>query len=172
MNILILNLQFNISGQADEYIMKAIALEQVSRFLEWPKNSIIDDDSLPFVIGVLGINPFGKLLEETYEKHKIKNKDVKIVYYDKIEELNQCHILFISNSKKSDIQKVIDHINEKPILTVGDTKGYAESGVLINFYLADNNIRFEINEKRMSDVGFSVSYMLLKVAKIINPIAG
>lgn len=169
--ILILHLQFNISGQADEYIMKAVAFEQVSRFLEWPENTIIDD-SKPFIIGVLGDNPFGESLEETYAKHKIKNKDVNILYFNEIEEVNKCHILFISNSKKGDIKKVVDYVNEKPILTVGDTKGYAESGVLVNFYLLDNKIRFEINEKKMADVGFSVSYMLLKVAKIINPITG
>jgi len=158
-----------LTAQISEYRVKAVFLERFTRFIEWPEESEIKDTIKPFVISVIGKNPFGNLLEETYSSQKILNKNVEIRYISKIEQIEETNILFISKSKEKKLSDILEHTKDKPILTVGDTKGFAKQGVLINFYLFSGNIRFEINEEAVRRSGLSMSYHLLQIAKIVHP---
>jgi len=82
---------------------------------------------------------------------------------------DQKDLLFISKSKEKELSKIHSLTKDKPILTISDANGFAEHGVHINLYLAENKIRFEINETAVRESNFSVSYRLLKEAKIVKP---
>lgn len=155
-------------AQTGEYTIKAVAMEQLSRFIEWPSDVWANDASEPFVLAVIGENPFGTTLEDIYSNYKIKNRTVKVIFIKDIEELGSCNILFVSQSEKRNLQEIIDHLKGSSILTIGDTEGYAQSGILANFYIENNKIRFEINETEMKDAGLNVSFLLIKIAKIVN----
>ncbi|MCP4111057.1 MAG: YfiR family protein [Desulfobacteraceae bacterium] len=58
--------------QLSDEVLKAAWLERFSRFVEWPEESGINDVSKPFVITVIGKNPFGKVLNQLYSTRKIK----------------------------------------------------------------------------------------------------
>ena len=126
--------------------------------------------TLLMVLGVIGDSPFGTILEDIYSHQKIKNRRVEIRYLSSIEEIEGCHLLFLSESKKKELPKILSFTGEKPILTIGDTKGFADKGVLINFFHSEDKIRFEINVLAVRDSGLSMSYLLLRLAKIVNPI--
>lgn len=152
-----------------EYTVKAVFLEQFTRFIEWPDTSGMYDTSKPFILGVLGENPFGATLEEIYSTRKIKDKNVKISYFSGIDEVEGCHLLFISKSMEKELSHILSYTKKKPVLTVSDTEGFAEKGVLINLFLEGNSVRFEINEAVVRESGLFISYLLLKHAKIIAP---
>jgi len=158
--------------QEAEYQIKAVFLEQFTRFIEWPDSSGESNITTPFVIKVLGKNPFGNILEQTYAKKKINNKTVEIQYISNPAEITDCHILFISSSLKSVLPEILCYTLNKPILTVGDTEGFAQQDVIINFYLSDNKVKFEINQKAAQDSGLTISYILFNIAKIVKPIRG
>lgn len=159
---------FNLAAQPAEYNIKAVFLERFTRFIDWPENTEINDPDKPFIIGVIGDNPFGSILEEVYANQKIKNKKVEIIYINDINRISGCQMLFISGSKENELNNILSYTRNKPIITVGDTRNFAESGVLINFFLEKNHIRFEINESAVKKTGLIMSYHLLKAAKIIN----
>jgi hypothetical protein len=158
--------------EASEYVAKAAFLERFTRFTEWPPKSQMSDTSKPFVISVIGEDPFGSVLRDICAEQKIKHKPVKVRNINEIEEINGTNLLFISSSEKERIEKVIDYTQEKPILTVGDTQGFGEKGVHINFYLEGDSLRFTINQTAVKNSGLSISYLLLEVAKVINPVGG
>ncbi|MCK5509646.1 MAG: YfiR family protein [Desulfobacterales bacterium] len=153
----------------DEYTVKAVFLERVTRFIEWPPDKKVDDISKPFVIAVIGKNPFGSKLDNIYSKRKIRDKKVKVIYISKINQIADSHILFIPVSEKKRLQSIISYSKEKHVLTIGDSNGFAEKGVLFNFYTASNQIKFEINEKAVRGSGLSINYLLLNVARIVDP---
>ena len=153
----------------DEYTMKAIAFEKLALFITWPANSLKNNHSQEFVIAVLGQNPFGDVLENIYKNKKIKDKKVKIVYVKKLQQLPECQILFISKTDSEKLQKILDYLKGKPILTISDTEGFAQAGCFINYYLNEDKLRFEINQKALQNAGFTIDYRLLRVSKIINP---
>jgi len=156
------------AGQLSEYEMKAIFLERFTRFIEWPEEGRPDSTSETFILGVIGKNPFGSILDEIYSDQKIKNKAVEIRYISNMEEITGCHLLFIARSKKQKLQGILSFINEKPILTVSDTKGFAQKGVHINLYRKKDGTGFEINLSAALRTGFKISHLLLNIAKIVK----
>ncbi len=172
--ICIIALMICLSGkalsQSEEYMMKAVAFEKLSMFITWPARSSENNASREFIIAVLGQNPFGNILEEVYKNGKINGKKVKINYISSIQKLTDCNILFIPKIKISELQKVLDRLNGQPVLTVTDTEGFAQAGSFVNFYISENKLRFEINQKGMHDAGFSIDYRLLRVSKVLNPV--
>lgn len=156
-------------SQPREYLLKAVFLEKFTRFVEWPVYSNIQDTSQSFVIGILGENPFDVNLSALFENQRIKNKPVEIRYLNSIDSLDTCHLIFISKSEKDNLKNIIKAIGKKPILTVSDSDHFSGQGVIINLFVNNNKIRFEIDEKAIQRAGFRVSYLLLKEAKIVNP---
>ncbi len=155
-------------AQQSEYTIKAVFLEHFTRFIEWPGSFGVADTSQPFYVAVIGENPFGSILDQIYSEQKIKNRSVEILYLSNPDEITDCHILFISSSNKEILPEVLSYTRHKPILTVGDTEGFAENGVLINFYLSGNRIKFEINEEAVHESGLIMSYRLLSLARIVK----
>lgn len=159
-----------LPGQEKEYTVKAVFLEKFTRFVNWPEASGMADTSKPFVIAIIGENPFDPPLEQLYARQKIRGKKVEIRHLAGLNAISDCHLLFIATSMKTRLPGILDATRNKPILTVGDTEGFAEPGVLINFYFADDKIRFEINESAVQASPLSMSYLLIQVAKIVNPV--
>jgi hypothetical protein len=104
------------------------------------------------------------------EKIKIKGKTVEIRYISKPEEIGNCHILFISKSIDKELEEILAVTRGKPILTIGETKGFAEKGVLFNLYIRRDEIRFEINALAMRESRLIPASQLLSVAKIVGPL--
>lgn len=159
-----------IFSQQTEVIMKAVAFEKISMFIEWPMDASGNIVSSDFVINVLGQNIFGTTLEELYKDKKIKNKKVTVNYLTANQNPGKCDILFISKMKISELKNVLSYIKGMPVLIISDTEGFAEAGCFINMYEFENKLRFEINQKAMQDAGFKIDYRLLRVSKVLNPV--
>lgn len=157
-------------SQASIYVLKAVYLEKFSRFITWPKESLIDNPDEPFIIAVIGETPLTENLIQIYAIQKIKNKRVIIKNIHNLNEIQGSHILFIAESEKKNIDQIIAITKQQPILTIGETKGFAEKGVLINFFEKDNKLRFEINETAVLKSPLQMSFYLLNSAKIVEPV--
>lgn len=169
--LMVIGLHVPCFGQEQEYqTLKAVWLERFTRFIEWPDSSDVSDPSAPFIVAVIGENPFGPILGRAYAEQKIKNKKVEILYISTPDEIADCHLLFISSSGKNNLPEILSRTRNKPILTVGDTEGFAQKKVLINFYLSGKKVKFEINEKAVDESGLVMSYMLLGLARIVDPV--
>ncbi len=158
----------HLSAQKSEYAIKAAFLERFSRFVEWPEGSVVNDSSKPFIIAVIGENPFGSLLNKINMKRNGKQKRIIIRYFSTIDDFKNCHLLFISGSMESALSLILSAINNKPILTISDTPEFAHKGVHINMYRDYQKIRFEINEKAVRKSGLHMSHLLLRMSKIIK----
>jgi hypothetical protein len=157
-------------SQQTEVMMKAVAFEKISLFIDWPVISAGDSVSSNFVITVLGQNIFGTTLEELYRDKRIKNKKVTVNYLTAIQDIGKCDLLFISKMKIGEIKKILAFVKGKPVLIVSDSEGFADAGCFVNMYEFENKLRFEINQKAMQDAGFKIDYRLLRVSKVLNPV--
>jgi hypothetical protein len=164
-------LSFSIDAQITEYEMKAVFLKNFPLYVEYPKECCISDTSKPFIIGVIGENPFGRVLKDYFATRKIRDKNVEIRNIPGLnDEISSCHLLFISASGKKHLHQILSATRKKPILTIGDTRGFAEQGVLINFYMDSGRVRFEINHKAVKESGLHINFRLLNLAKIVEPV--
>lgn len=160
--------------QPMEYLLKAGFLEKFANFTDWPPQSSLgksaqqDKDGF-FIISVIGKSPFQGALEELYITEKIKHRPVSIRYISRIEEIKDSHILFISESEKDNLDKILAATKCKPILVVSDTRTFGEKGCHINFYITPKGtLHFEINLKKVKASGLHMQLVLLEVAKIID----
>ncbi len=157
------------SAGPPEYRVKAAFLVKFTKFVEWPGEKEAASGNNPFIIGIIGRNPFEHHLEEIVSGHQIKGRNVEIRQIDDLENIAECHVLFVSRVLNVKVKEILSVTHGRPILTVGDIKGFAEKGGLINFYIEQEKVRFEINETEAHYSGLSISYLLLKSAVIVNP---
>jgi hypothetical protein len=62
---------------------------------------------------------------------------------------------------------VLHSLKGMPILTIGETPGFAKRGCIINLIVEDNKVRFEVNLDAAKQADLTVSSRLLALAKII-----
>ncbi len=158
------------SPEVTEYAMKAAQIYILAAyFVEWPTDAFESEDS-PFIFTVLGDNPFGSILEDTFQNKTIKNRKILIQTNDQLNDLERCHILFISKSEREILDDILEKIQNWPMLTVSDTTGFAKQGVIINFFMVNNKIRFKINidATRRANLKISSQVLELKLVEIIH----
>ena len=78
-----------------EYDIKAAFLYHLANFVEWPAESFPAAET-PFVIGVLGQDPFGKALDEIVQNEVVKDRKLVVQRFRQLDEIKVCHVLFIS----------------------------------------------------------------------------
>ncbi len=153
-------------GPADDivYVLEAQFLKQFTRFIEWPAESTVADTSVPFTICVIGKSNIQGPLEEVAATTQLKGKKAKVSRITELAEIDQCQVLFIAQSEKKRLKEILAQAEGKPILTVGDTSGFAKDGVMINFKPEDVNVRFEINAGAASANDLRLAEKLLSLA--------
>lgn len=150
-----------------EYQIKAVFLYNFVQFVEWPASVFPEPDS-PFVIGVLGDNPFGNALHEVVSGEKVGARSIEIRHYERIVDMDTCHILFISPSEVGNLSSILVALDKRPILTVGDTSEFARQGGMIRFIKEQNRIRLRVNMQATTDASLIVSSKLLRAADIVK----
>jgi len=157
---------------SSEYLIKAGFIYNFAKFVEWPSAAFAQPDS-PIVIGVLGTDPFGTVLDRLVQDKKIGQRGFVVRRYKwgkdlkDLKDLRDCKILFVSASEKAHADEIIQLVKWLPILTVGETPGFAERGGVIRFTVEDNRVRFEVNVDAAHQADLNISSRLLTLAKII-----
>lgn len=150
-------------AQPSEYQIKAAFLFNFAKFVEWPPQAFANQDS-PMVIGVLGENVFGDSLERAVRNKAINNHSLQFRVYHSLDEITNCHVLFISSSEEARYGKILDALNGLNVLTVSESDHFIDSGGMINFVLEDKRIRFQINNQAAQKAGLKISSKLLSLA--------
>ncbi|MGH9856831.1 MAG: YfiR family protein [Acidobacteriota bacterium] len=151
-----------------EYQIKAVFLYNFALFVEWPPGTF-SDPRAPIVIGILGRDPFGSYLKEAIEGETINDHSLVIARYRTVEEIKQCHILFISDSESEQLETILLALQGRPILTVGEVQGFAQRGGMIRFTNEKNKVRFRINIQSTTAAKLTISSKLLRHADIVSP---
>ncbi len=149
-----------------EYQLKAAFIYNFAKFIEWPLSSFQDEGS-PFIVGVLGKDPFGEALAVIQGK-KVGKRDIGVKHFDRLDSLGKCHILYISASEKDRLQKIFKMTEKWKVLTISDFSGFCQAGGNINFFIEEKRVRFEINLDSAQRNGLKISSQLLKLSKIVR----
>jgi hypothetical protein len=138
--------------------------------VEWPGAVFSQPDS-PIVIGILGTDPFGTIIDKTVQDKRVGARGFavkRLKWGADLKELKECKILFVGSSEKTHLDELVQMVKGLPILTVGETPGFAEHGGVIRFVLEDNRVRFEVNVDAARQADLTISSRLLTLARIIQ----
>jgi len=151
--------------QAPEYQVKAAFLYNFAKFVEWPAELLANDPS--FVIGLLGEDPFGPLLDEAVAGKTVRDKRIVVKRFSRLEDAAGAHILFISDSEAGNVSRIVKGLSRTPVLTVSDIERFAERGGMVQLETEQNRVRFAINVAAVERAGLKPSSQLLKLARIV-----
>ncbi|HON18294.1 MAG TPA: YfiR family protein [Salinivirgaceae bacterium] len=155
------------SQQFTEYEVKAGYLYNFARFVTWPV-SVFADATTPIVIGIYGNPRSGEIIKATIRNNTIDGRPFVIKYYNKPNQIQQCHILFVTEITRSQVIELIKEIKGKPILTVGDNiPEFCQLGGIVNFTQQYSTKRFEINHQVAIKSDLIISSKLLTLAQIV-----
>jgi hypothetical protein len=153
---------------ATRSLVEAGFITKFPLFVTWPDPSW-KNPGASFVVGVLGDTPVFVHLRQMADHTTVDGSPLLIRQVHTLDEIGGCQLLYIASSEAERLDEILEYCRDKPILTVGSSEGFARRGVHINFYLADDFVRFEINQKSCEGAGLSLSFRLRDVARIVEP---
>jgi hypothetical protein len=159
-----------VSGVSDpyrrEYQIKGVLLYHFLEYVTWPAPSPGDREA-PFVIGILGDDPFGRTLDVVTREERVGGRRIEIERYSSAEGARSCHILFVARSERERWPEIAAILAGRAILTVADFEGFAESQGMVEFFTSEDRIRMKINLTTVRAHGLTMSARLLRVADVI-----
>jgi hypothetical protein len=153
--------------EAVEYAVKAAFLVNFTKFVEWPAGSF-PDAKAPFVMGILGKDPFGKIIDAAVVGKKTGAREITLRRLEGTRGIEACHILFIASSEAGRREEIRRACAGKPILTVAEFPDFAETEGTVEFVKQDNKVRLEINIDNAREARLKVSANLLRIARTIE----
>jgi hypothetical protein len=149
-----------------EYQVKAAFLYSFAKFVQWPADAFTSAGD-PFVVGVLGDDPFGRILDDTLAGKSVLDRPIRVRRFGAAEEALQAHIVFVGTSDGPERQRILKALRGRAVLSTGDDEGFAQSGGIVGFTTRDKRVRFEINLERADEARLKISSQLLKLATIV-----
>lgn len=147
-----------------EYEIKAAFLFNFAKFIEWPGRSFAQGDS-PIIITVVGEDPFGRDLNRVVEGKNVNGRQIVVRKCRTIEELGSSHIVFISRHSSGELPRLLRSPGRESVLTVSDADNFTASGGMIQLWLDQGKVRFDINLEVAERESLKVSSKLVKLAK-------
>ena len=152
---------------APEYEIKAAFLYNFAAFVEWPPTAFADKDS-PFVVGVIGDDPFGPALEKTFRGKSVAGRPITVKRSRNVKELGACHLAFLPGGSPERSAKALESLKGTSTLTVGEHAGFAAMGGCLNFFVDGKKVRFEYNPAAAKRAQLQVSSKLLRLARVVE----
>ncbi|MGE4182052.1 MAG: YfiR family protein [Limisphaerales bacterium] len=148
---------------ADEF--RAAFLSKIPGFVTWPESALgPSDESLTVVL--LGDVSFGPLLEGLLKGVRVEDRPVKVVSVESIETLDdlpKCQILFVSESRTSDLPRILD-ARRSGLLTIGEEGGFTRKGGVMNLSATERKLTVNVRNARAAGLG--IQSRLLRIAEV------
>ncbi len=172
--LLVLCLWSAVAGEAlaqpaaREYDVKAALLFNFSQFVEWPE-AAMPGAREPFVIGILGTDPFGSALDDLVANERVQGHAIEIRRYRSVEEVSS-QILFVGYAERRRLGATFEVLNGKPILTVIEYRGtsFEADGGMIALVTDGGNIRLLVNLNAVRAAGLVISAKVLQLADVVG----
>lgn len=165
----------------DENTMQIVFFERIVRLMELPNEKNRNE----FKILVINDETFANKIKDIYKSQKIKDKKV-IVEYMSIQnekgieksvekyiekEISTSNIVYLPKefikeySEKNDINKLLNYAITHKTLTFSYKSNLLENGLMINYILKNNKIKYEVNQSAIIKAEHKPSYILLNYAE-------
>jgi len=156
-----------VSGQVDEYQVKAAFLYNFAKFVKWPERtfSTLHD---PITICLIGDTVLRRVLEDTIAGKEIDGRRLVVKTISDMQQVNVCQILFVSGAEQPHVLAILAGCKTRSVLTVGETESFAAQGGVINFRVEDGKVRFEINIGAADEQRLQISSKLLSLARLVK----
>lgn len=152
----------HVSAQESPYRVEAAFLRNFARYVSWPDTAFVADYS-PWQVCILGPDPFGEVLEATFQGRTEQGRPFQVFRADGPEGLPRCQIVFIAHKDSARRRAALDKLKDTPVLTVGDAPDFLREGGIIRFQVGDR-VRMDINLDQARAASLTIQTRMIEVA--------
>jgi hypothetical protein len=149
---------------AEEYQVKGAFLLNFTKFVDWPPQ-VFQGPGDPIAICILGENPFGPLLDRAARETVVANRTVSVRQVSDGQQASQCQIVFVGASERKRWRALLEALQGRSVLSVGESEGFLANGGVVNFKLEGDRVRIEISTAAADRAGLHISAKLLNLAQ-------
>jgi len=146
--------------------VKAAFLFKFQLYVHWPDETFAAPAS-PFKFCVVGEQKFTGLLDRVLQGQLIGSHPAVAVQLPSLPANVTCQVLYLATVDADFARAQLALVAGRPVLTVTDGMSDGARGV-INFVLADNHVRFEIDNEAAIRNGLDLSSKLLHIAVAVH----
>jgi hypothetical protein len=150
-----------------EYRLKLAFLFHLAQFVDWPQEVFRNPDE-PLTICVAGQDPFQGEIERGLRGRTVQGRAVRTRKWNPDDDPRPCQMMFVRAAEKRTTGAILASLKGSNILTVGESKGFAELGGIVNLTLQENRLHFEVNLDAANLTRLRLSAKLLALARIIR----
>lgn len=162
--ILLFQSFINASAQEPNYAVHANIIYHFTKYINWPPQARKGD----FVIGIVGDSPLFDELKLSTANKTASGQKIIIRHYSSSSQTFDCNILFISSEESSRLKKIAVATASRSVLIVSEGKGLATKGASINFKIAEERLRLEINKNNIENKGLGIATELLQLGTVVE----
>jgi len=165
--LFMLNLPGLVSSQesvaVNPYKVEAAFLRNFARYVTWPNQTFTVSDS-PWCVGILGQDPFGDILEVTFEGRIEKGRSFEIFRANMPDELPPCQIVFVAYQDAEKRRAALLKLKDEPVLTVSNAPDFLYEGGII-LLEAKDRVHMSINLDQARAVSLTIQTKMLEVSQ-------
>jgi len=149
-----------------EYQVKAAFIYNFAKFVEFPRGTF-DNATDPIVFCIVPDDPATDVFN-ALEGKTVGGRKIIVRKYAVPKDTEGCHIVFCATQNSRLVQDLLDALNGRSVLTVGETEGFTRRGGIINFFAERERLRFKVNPAAAKRAGLKLGSQVLMSAEIIK----
>ena len=147
--------------ELDDAYVKAAFIYNFAKFTQWP-----DAKAGRLTVGVIGRTSINGVLRTIINGKAVTGRELVVRETSaKADDLRAFHIIFVPVSEASRVAAIVERVAGAAVLTVGDSEHFLQDGGIVQFYIRENHVRFQIDADAASQAGLKISSQLLSLAK-------
>lgn len=146
-----------------EAMVKAALIVKLTRFVGWPQRVLAEGQALvicvadhPAVLTALSSMPRSIVSAD-------RPATIRAV---EATEVDGCHVVFIGMNA-AHIDTILRASLNRPMLTIGETSGFADRGGIVNLVRNGRHIGLEVNRDSLSRSQLTLSSLVLSLARTV-----
>lgn len=143
--------------------LKAAFVFNFARFISWPDDSF-EVESEPLVICTIGLG-VDEMASAGIETKKIKGHPIVVKNIGSLNEpMQSCHLLYIKDASLEYLEAYLKKSEGSPVVTIGESDGFAKRGGTIEFIKVNDRLSFKINNTKAKERRLRINASLLNLA--------
>ncbi len=142
--------------------VKAAIVYKLTKFISWPEKK------QTLTLCVIGQGAINSEIFKINHKFSLARR-ISVTHKHPNASLGKlCDLIYIHNTKSDQISAVVNKLRNKPVLTISDSKNFANQGGVIELFRAGSRIRFAINKNVAQNTGLTINPQLMGLAKVVK----
>jgi hypothetical protein len=151
--------------RVDALNVEAAFLRNFAHYITWPEE-VFTDPQTPWRICIVGSDPFGEVLEKTFEGRTEQGRPFTILRTRQPAELKDCQIVYVAYITSANRRAALTSLQGLPVLTVSNAPDFLQEGGIIRFDITDY-VELSVNLDQARAASLSIQTKVLEVSRAV-----